>query len=324
MILVTGGAGYIGSHCILKLIEKGYEVVAFDNLTAEKQETICKLGSLGLAGFVQGSLLNTEHIWNAFCGNKIDAVIHCAELQQSGEIKNETRKLYRENVVGTLNLLDTMDRFHVDKIVFSSSALIYGDMAQSSIKEDCNKFPSSAYAQTKLICERMLNDYSKEYDIKFASLRYFDVAGTDVKSEITTCKSQPNLIVDIIKSAVYNEVIEIPEIDIKTDYVDIEDLAQAYLSALEYLEKGGKSDYFNIGTDTRCSVGELITLCEKTIGQAVPAKAIENKNYTPSRPLLDCAKAKAVLDWIPKRTIEDSSLSVYLYETFKKKELLNA
>ena len=174
MILVTGGAGYIGSHCVLALLKNNYDVVIFDNLSTGHQETADKLAEFGNVKFHKGDLTSTEDLNNLFSKYDIDAVIHFAAFSQVGESMTNPAKYYRNNVYGTLNLLDAMLAHDVRKIVFSSTAATYGEPVYTPIDEKHPQNPINTYGRTKLMIENIMDDYDRAYSLKSVRLRYFN------------------------------------------------------------------------------------------------------------------------------------------------------
>lgn len=323
MILVTGGAGYIGSHCVLALIEKGFEVLVFDNLSTGHVETIKKLKNYGKLEFLQGDLQNKSDIAQIFENYSIDAVIHFAAFSQVGESVKDPQKYYLNNVCGTVNLLDGMLRNNVKKIVFSSTAAVYGEPIYTPIDEQHPKSPINPYGQTKLIIEKIMDDYDKAYSLKSVRLRYFNVAGADSQGRIGEWhEPETHLIPNILKSTFgNNKVFEMYGDDYKTkdgtcvrDYINVEDLVQAHILALDYLNNGGDTNYFNLGTKDGSTVKEVFDLCEQICGQEIPTVIKPRRTGDPAVLVADNSKAASVLKWIPKKNIEDSIKSAYNWE----------
>ena len=201
MILVTGGAGYIGSHCVLALLDKGYDVVIFDNLSTGHIQTVQKLGKYGHVEFVQGDLQNKQDIFSVFKNYSIDAVIHFAAFSQVGESVKDPQKYYLNNVCGTLNLLSSMLSYNVKKIVFSSTAATYGEPEYIPIDEKHPQNPINPYGQTKLMIEHIMDDYDRAYGLKSVRLRYFNVAGADSQNRVGEWHDpETHLIPNILKS----------------------------------------------------------------------------------------------------------------------------
>jgi len=323
MILVTGGAGYIGSHCVIALLEKGFDVIVFDNLSTGHNETVETLKKYGNLQFIKGDLLNTEDLKSCFAANKVDAVIHFAAFSQVGESVKNPRKYYVNNVVGTTNLLNTMLDFNVKKIVFSSTAATYGEPEYIPIDEKHPQNPINPYGKTKLMIEHIMDDYDKAYDLKSVRLRYFNVAGADSKNRIGEWhEPETHLIPNILKSTFNNgKVFEMYGSDYATkdgtcvrDYINIEDLVNAHLLALDYLNNGGETNYFNLGTNEGNTVKEVFNSCEKITGQKIEVKQMPRREGDPASLVADNSKAKKILNWQPKASIEESIKTAYLWE----------
>ena len=323
MILVTGAAGYIGSHCAMALLQKGYEVVAFDNLSTGHLETIETLKKYGKLIFRQGDLLKETYLDSIFKQYKIDAIIHFAAFSQVGESVKNPRKYYVNNVVGTLNLLNAMLENSVDKIVFSSTAATYGEPEYIPIDEKHPQNPINPYGQSKLIIEKIMDDYSKAYGLKSVRLRYFNVAGADSKNRIGEWHDpETHLIPNILKSTfgggktfeMYGDDYDTKDGTCVRDYINVEDLAQAHLLALEYLKKGGETNYFNLGTNDGNSVKEVFAVCEEVTNKTIPVLQKPRREGDPASLVADNRKAKSILNWNPDKTLETSIKTAYEWE----------
>lgn len=324
MILVTGGAGYIGSHCALALLEKGYEVVIFDNLSTGHQQTVDKLSFLypKKVTFHEGDLLNDHDLDSVFL-HKIDAVVHFAAFSQVGESVKNPAKYYRNNVVGTLNLLDKMIEKNVYRIVFSSTAATYGEPKYIPIDENHPQEPINPYGQTKLVMERIMDDYDRAYGLKSVRLRYFNVAGADSKTRIGEWhEPETHLIPNVLKSTFGNsEPFKMFGNDYDTkdgtcvrDYINVEDLAQAHVCALDYLFATNMTNYFNLGTKDGNTVKEVFDLCEEITGKKIPVNIVGRREGDPAKLVADNTKAKTVLKWNPEKTLSDSIETAYRWE----------
>ena len=291
MILVTGGAGYIGSHCTLALLEKNNDVVVFDNLSTGHIETINTLQNYGNLTFVKGDLLNKNELDLLFKKYDIDSVIHFAAFSQVAESVKNPQKYYTNNVVGTINLLNTMIENNTQKIVFSSTAATYGEPKYTPIDENHPQNPINPYGQTKLIIEKIMDDYDRAYALKSVRLRYFNVAGADTKTRIGEWhENETHWIPNILKSTFTGgKVFEMYGNDYNTkdgtcvrDYINIEDLVNAHILALDYLNNGGQTNFFNLGTNNGNSVKEVFNWQpEKSLKESISgAYAWENKLQT--------------------------------------------
>ena len=335
MILVTGGAGYIGSHCALALLEQGNDIIIFDSLELGHKETIENLKAINSKGkiidFIQGNLQNSDDINSVFKKHKIDAVIHFAAFSQVGESVKNPQKYYFNNVYGSLNLFKAMLENDVKKIVFSSTAATYGEPEYIPIDENHPQNPINPYGSSKLMIERILDDYDKAYGLRSVRLRYFNVAGADSESRIGEWhEPETHLIPNILKSTFSSgKTFEMYGTDYDTvdgtcvrDYINIEDLANAHLLALNYLNNGGKTNYFNLGTTNGNSVKQVFSACEKVTGKTIPVNVMGRREGDPASLVADNKKAIETLKWAPKKTLENSVDSAYNWETILQNKYL--
>ena len=321
MILITGGAGYIGSHVTLKLLEESNQkIVVFDNLENGHISTVEKLKSVRNFDFVKGDLKNPNDLEVLFQNFDIDSVIHFAAYIRVEESVQNPRKYYSNNLVGTINLLNKMLDYSVKKIVFSSTAAVYGEPKYVPIDENHPKQPINPYGKTKFMVEEILDDYDKAYGLKSIRLRYFNVAGADSKNRIGESHDpETHLIPNILASAANSEkVFNLFGNDYATrdgtcvrDYVNIEDLASAHISALKYLDKENKSDCFNIGTKNGNTVKEVFEVCEKVTSKKIKVKINPRRNGDPESLVADNTKAEKVLNWKSSMTLNDSVRTAY-------------
>ena len=326
-VLVTGGAGYIGSHCILKLLETGHNVVIFDNYSTGHEETAAVLSNVVSKGkvvaAVKGDLLNISDIDNVFDSYGIDAVIHFAAFSQVSESMKDPGKYYRNNVCGTLNLLDSMRSHDVKKIVFSSTAATYGEPEYTPIDEDHPQKPINPYGMSKLMIERIMDDYDKAYGLRSVRLRYFNVAGADPEGRVGEVhEPETHLIPNILKSvkgkgrrfSMFGTDYPTRDGTCIRDYVNVMDLADAHILALDYLNRGGKTDYFNLGTENGSSVREVFSACETITGSKIPLDVCDRRPGDPAVLVACNKKAREVLGWEPKNSLEDSIRAAYQWE----------
>lgn len=331
MILVTGGAGYIGSHCVMALLENNNDVVIFDNLSTGHIETVQTLQKYGNVEFQQGDLTNFDDINSVFKNFNIEKVVHFAAFSQVGESVVNPQKYYINNVCGTINLLRATLENNVKKIVFSSTAATYGEPVYIPIDEKHPQNPINPYGQSKLMIEKIMDDYNKAYGLKSVRLRYFNVAGADLKSRIGEWHDpETHLIPNILKSTFNNgKTFQMFGDDYDTkdgtcvrDYINVEDLAQAHLLALKYLDEGGETNFFNLGTNDGNTVKEVFAACEKVTQKDIPVEMKPRRAGDPASLVADNNKAKENLNWNPKHTLEESIQSAYTWEEKLQNKLL--
>lgn len=331
MILVTGGAGYIGSHCVMALLENNNDVVIFDNLSTGHIETVQTLQKYGNVEFQQGDLTNFDDINSVFKNFNIEKVVHFAAFSQVGESAVNPQKYYINNVCGTINLLRAMLENNIKKIVFSSTAATYGEPVYIPIDEKHPQNPINPYGQSKLMIEKIMDDYNKAYGLKSVRLRYFNVAGADLKSRIGEWHDpETHLIPNILKSTFNNgKTFQMFGDDYDTkdgtcvrDYINVEDLAQAHLLALKYLDEGGETNFFNLGTNDGNTVKEVFAACEKVTQKDIPVEMKPRRAGDPASLVADNNKAKENLNWNPKHTLEESIQSAYTWEEKLQNKLL--
>lgn len=325
MILVTGGAGYIGSHMALKLLENNEKVVVFDNFSTGHIETIETLMKEGKDNFefFEGDLLNLNDLNTLFKGRNIEAVIHFAAFSLVEESTKNPAKYYKNNVTGSINLLDAMHKYNVNKIVFSSTAATYGEPEEIPIKETSLQNPVNPYGTSKLTVEKIMDDYDRAYGIKSVRLRYFNVAGADSKCRIgENHNPETHLIPNILKSTfnnkktfkIFGDNYNTKDGTCVRDYINVEDLINAHLLSLKYLLAGGKTDFFNLGTNEGNSVKEIFDLCTKVTNKEIPFEIAQKRAGDPAVLIADNKKAKEILGWNPEKTLYDSIKSAYMWE----------
>ena len=327
MILVTGGAGYIGSHNVVALIEAGYDVVIFDNLELGHFETVETLKNIQTKGkvvdFIKGDLQNFDDINSVFKTHKIDAVIHFAAYSQVGESVKNPQKYYFNNVYGTLNLLRAMLENNVKRIVFSSTAATYGEPVYVPIDEKHPQNPINTYGKTKLMIESILDDYDKAYGLKSVRLRYFNVAGADSLNRVGEWhEPETHLIPNVLKSTfgggkkfqMFGTDYDTQDGTCVRDYINVEDLAKAHILALRYLEKGGETNYFNLGTTEGNSVKEVFNTCEEVTEKEIPVDVMPRREGDPATLIAQNTKAKEILGWHPAESLKDSIKTAYAWE----------
>ena len=292
MILITGAAGYIGSHTAINFVNNNYDIVIFDNLETGHIETVESLKKLGNVQFEQGDLRNIEDIDRVFEKYSIDAVIHFAAFSLVGESVTNPAKYYRNNTYGTLNLLDSMVKHDVKKIVFSSTCATYGEPNYTPIDETHSQNPINPYGNSKLCIEYMLKDYDKAYGLKSIILRYFNVAGCDEKSRVGEWHNpESHLIPNILKSTfeegksfkIFGDDYDTPDGTCIRDYVNVEDLAEAHKLAYLYLKENNESNIFNLGTEQGDSVKQVFDTCEKVLNTKIAVDVVERREGDPAK-----------------------------------------
>ena len=303
MILIVGGAGYIGSHVNKYLNGKGYETIVFDNLSKGHREAV-KWGK-----FFEGDLGNIDDIRRVFKENKIEAVLNFAAFIEVGESVKEPEKYYWNNVVNTLNLLKVMREAGVNKIIFSSTAATFGDPQYTPIDEKHPQNPINPYGQTKLTIEKIFKDYDKAYGLRFVVFRYFNAAGADPETEIGEWHEPESHLIPLVFQAANGkrEDIKIFGTDYPTpdgtcirDYVHVNDLAQAHWLGLERLLNGGESDFYNLGNGKGFSVREVIEAVKKVTGKDFKVTETERREGDPPVLIAGSDKAKTELKWQPE------------------------
>ena len=308
-ILITGSAGYIGSICTQRLLEEGFDVIGFDNLSTGYIETIEKLKKFNNFKFIKGDLKNFEDIKKAF-ENEISAVFHFAGYSQVAQSQKEPLKYYENNVCGAINLFKAMELFNVKKIVFSSTASIYGNPIKIPLDENHPKNPINTYGRTKLIIENILSDLDNTQGVKSAKLRYFNACGASDNLEFGEGHNpETHLIPNILKNQnlkVYGNNYNTPDGTCIRDYIDVEDLVDAHILALEYLNKENRSIELNLGTKKGYSVKEIIDIAQNLTNQNIKYEICPRREGDPEKLIADSSKAQKILNWKPKRTIEKS------------------
>ena len=326
MILVTGGAGYIGSHCVMALLENNNDVVIFDNLSTGHIETVQTLQKYGNVEFQQGDLTNFDDINSVFKKFNIEKVVHFAAFSQVGESVVNPQKYYINNVCGTINLLRAMLENNVKKIVFSSTAATYGEPVYIPIDEKHPQNPINPYGQSKLMIEKIMDDYNKAYGLKSVRLRYFNVAGADLKSRIGEWHDpETHLIPNILKSTFNNgKTFQMFGDDYDTkdgtgvrDYIHVVDLAKGHVKAVEKILKTTGCDCYNLGTGNGYSVLDLVNTFMKVNKVDVPYEIKDRRPGDIDACYADPSYAYEKLGWKAEKDINEMCLDAY---NFVKKD----
>ncbi len=307
-ILVTGGAGYVGSHTAKHLLANGHEVCVYDNLSTGHAAAV-PAGRL-----IEGDLHDGELLRSTLRSRKIDAVMHFAASALVGESVADPAKYYRNNLVATLSLLEAMRDCDVKRIVFSSTAATYGEPQEMPIRETCPQLPVNPYGFTKLAIERALADYTHAYGWGFAALRYFNACGASPDGDIGEDHMPESHLIPIVLEValgqrehitVFGEDYPTPDGTCVRDYVHVDDLATAHLAALEKLEPGVELK-MNLGTGRGYSVREVIEACRKLTGHKIPEVAGQRRPGDPPELVADSSLAQETLGWQPQYTTIES------------------
>jgi len=307
-ILVTGGAGYIGSHFVKQLVKVGYNAVVLDNLSRGHKESVPANVNLEIVDLKDYK--STRTIFNKY---KFDAVVHFAAYAYVGESVENPELYYTNNLIGTMNLLKAVKESGINKFVFSSTCSLYGNPLKVPISENESVKPINPYAHSKQMIENILKDYSEAYGINYVALRYFNAAGADPEGDIGESHDpEPHLIPITLqvalgkreKVSIFGNDYDTPDGTCLRDYIHINDLADAHIKALEYLNNGGSSDIFNLGTGNGNSVLEIIRTAEKIIGEKIKFEITDRRAGDPAVLVADNKKAKQVLDWQPEFNLE--------------------
>jgi len=302
MILVTGGAGYIGSVTAELLVSRGERVAILDNLDRGHRHAIPE-GTV----FYEGNIGDRELTTRIAQENEIESCIHFAALAYVGESVSEPARYYQNNVEQGIALIDSLVAAGVRQMVFSSTCATYGEPQQVPIAEDHPQNPTNPYGWTKLMMERIMESFDRAYGLRFIALRYFNAAGaTNDRGEAHFPETHlvPNVLAaalgQIPELSVFGDDYDTPDGTAIRDYVHVADLAMAHILALDYLRKGRQSDCFNLGSGHGYSVKEVIETAQQVTGRKVPFTVAPRRAGDPSRLVADAAKAETVLGWKPE------------------------
>jgi UDP-glucose 4-epimerase len=301
-VLVTGGAGYIGSHAVRLLGKAGHEVWVYDNLSLGHRKAVPE-GRL-----IEGELSDRGKLIEVLGGRQIDAVMHFAAFAAVGESVADPAKYYQNNVVASLNLLEAMRAARVDRIVFSSTTATYGVPERIPITEEELQKPINPYGFAKLVIERALADYAHAYGLGYAALRYFNAAGASADGDLGEDHSPETHLIPLVLDValgkrpditIFGDDYPTPDGTCIRDYIHVDDLGAAHVLALARLEPG-KGLQLNLGTGRGHSVREVIDACRRVTGHAIPTKLGPRRTGDPPELVADSRLAQRVLDWRPK------------------------
>ena len=300
-ILIIGGAGYIGSHVTREFIDRGDNCTVFDNFSSGLKENLFKE-----AKFIHGDILDYPFLLDTMKNGAFDALVHLAAFKAAGESMLKPEKYSRNNITGTINILNAACACGIKKVVFSSSAAVYGEPQYLPIDEKHPKAPENYYGFTKLEIERFLEWYDKLKNIRSASLRYFNAAGYDVKGRIKGLEQNPaNLLPIIMETAngsrkemqIFGNDYDTPDGTCIRDYIHVSDLAKGHVMALDCIIKKDKSIIVNLGSEQGFSVTEVIEAARKITGKPIPAKIVGRRAGDPARLTASSALAYELLGW---------------------------
>lgn len=315
-VLVTGGAGYIGSHVCYSLKQSGYTPVCFDNLSTGHEWAV-KFGPL-----VKGDLLNPHDIQQAIERYQPMGAIHLASLIQVGESTKKPLLYYEQNVLGSIHLVQALVKNNVHSLVFSSSAAVYGETEGRPIKENHPRHPLNPYGRTKHLIECFLEDISSAYNLRYASLRYFNAAGAFPSEGIGEAHNpETHLIPLLLKAAIQNTPFEIFGDNYATkdgtcirDYVHVLDLAEAHVSALQHIHESTENLVLNLGSGTGSSIKEVVSIVEDVSKKKIDLAISSPRPGDPAFLIANTDKAKTVLGWHPQRNLKTIINDAFLWE----------
>lgn len=302
-VLVCGGAGYIGSHMAKRLAARDVEVTVLDNLSTGHREAV-RWGDL-----IEADLMDPQSLDSAFSGQRFDAVMHFCARSLVGESVIEPYGYYANNVTGTLNLLETMHRHDVDRLVFSSTAAVFGTPATDLIDEDHPKAPINPYGASKLMVERILADAAAAYGLRSVALRYFNAAGASPDGDIgESHQPETHLIPNVLRSAlgagqalkVFGDDYPTPDGTCIRDYVHVDDLAEAHMLALDYMQHAPGAHAFNLGNGQGFSVRQVIQAAERVTGRSIPHEIAPRRQGDPPVLVASSNHARLQLGWKPR------------------------
>ncbi|MDR2767071.1 MAG: UDP-glucose 4-epimerase GalE [Treponema sp.] len=300
-ILVIGGAGYIGSHVARELLDRGHQVTVFDNLSSGLRENL-----FSGAAFVHGDTLRYEQLISAMRDSGAGAAVYLAAFKAVGESMIKPEKYSVNNIIGAMHLLNAASETGLKYIIFSSSAAVYGEPEYLPVDEKHPTNPSNYYGFTKLEIEKFLSWYDRLKGIRYASLRYFNAAGYDVKGRVTGLEQNPSNLIPVIMEAacgmrgelqVFGNDYDTPDGTCVRDYIHVNDLAAAHALALDYVSGNDKSITVNLGSEEGVSVTEVLETARRVTGKAIPAKITGRRAGDPAKLTASAAMAGELLGW---------------------------
>jgi UDP-glucose 4-epimerase len=308
-ILVTGGAGYIGSHMSRLLLDEGHEVIVLDSLETGYRQAVPTE-----AEFVEGTTHNRSVLDKIFSTGKIEAVIHFAAYKAAGESVKLPGKYFYNNTAGTLTLLEAMVDAGVSRLVFSSTAAVYGNPKSLPANETLTIAPENPYGESKALVERMLPWYDKAHGLKSVMLRYFNVAGAWLDGSLGEDPRRVECLIPLVLQVaggkrpdlnIFGQDYPTPDGTAIRDYIHVLDLAAGHLAALNYLSHGGKTEVINLGTGKGVSVQEVVDQAKAVTNRAIPLVYVDRRLGDPTEIWADNKKAREILKWQPKYILKD-------------------
>jgi UDP-glucose 4-epimerase len=302
-ILIIGGAGYIGSHMVKRLLATKHSVTILDNLSTGYRDAI--LGGV----FIQGDVGNRALLDQIFSEHQFDAVLHFASFIQVGESVKKPELYYQNNLINTINLLNAMNLAGVKNFIFSSTAAIFGEPSYTPIDEIHPKLPINPYGRSKLMVEQILEDYDLAYGIKSVCLRYFNAAGADADGELGERHEPETHLIPILlqvasgrreRMSIFGNDYSTPDGTCIRDYIHVMDLCDAHIAALDYLQNDKESGRFNLGNGNGFSVAQVIEAVESVVGRALSIDYAERRPGDPAILVADATLARSTLEWYPK------------------------
>ena len=311
-VLVIGGAGYIGSHVVKALLKNNHEITVFDNLSSGLRQNLYKQN-----GFIHGDILNPAQLDAAF-EKDFDAFIHLAASKAAGESMIVPEKYSINNIIGTINILNAAVKHNCKKMVFSSSAAVFGAPQYLPIDEKHPQNPENFYGYTKLDIEHYLAWYDQLRGLKYAALRYFNAAGYDPEGELYGLEQNPANLLPVVmevasgmrkEMSIFGNDYDTRDGTCIRDYVHVSDLADAHVKALEYISSKNESLTVNLGSETGISVTEMVEAARRITGKEIPAKYVERRPGDPACLYATSAYAREKLNWVPKYSDVDTLIS---------------
>lgn len=306
LVLVTGGAGYIGSHAVLALKQAGYDVLILDNLVYGHQDLVEQVLQVEL---IVGDTADRTLLDQLFASHKIAAVMHFAAYAYVGESVSDPAKYYQNNVTGTLTLLEAMNAAGVKNFVFSSTCASYGVPKSNPIPEDHPQDPINPYGRSKYMVEQILDDFDHAYDLRSVRFRYFNACGADPDGRLGEDHNPETHLIPLVLQtalgkrdsiAIFGTDYPTPDGTCIRDYIHVTDLAEAHVLGLKYLLNGGKTAIFNLGNGNGFSVREVIDAARQVTGQDIPAVERDRRPGDPPALVGSSEKARSILGWQPQ------------------------